>query len=118
MAFGNLRIGASGILVGSIFATFAVTPSKADQITDRIVQNVIQNILENVRDQVQSRRLAGPTSPGRLQFTGDSEGLLSAADDPFAALAYAKAPVYTKALPSAAPLAPTYIYGLNLIGSG
>ncbi|MBR0800706.1 autotransporter domain-containing protein [Bradyrhizobium jicamae] len=116
MAFKNLRIGAPGILIGSIFATLVATPSRADEITDRIVQNVVQNILQNVRDQIQSRQLAGASSPGRLQFTGDSEGLLPAVDNPFAALGYAKAPVYTKAPP--APPPPTYIYGLNLIGSG
>lgn len=118
MAFSNLKIGTSGFVLGSVFASLCGMPAKADQIADRIVQNVIQNILENVRDQVQGRRLAAPPSPGRLQFTGDSDGRLSATDDPFAALAYAKAPVYTKAPPVVAAPAPTYLYGLNLIGSG
>ncbi|MGY3495007.1 hypothetical protein ACVW1B_004426 [Bradyrhizobium sp. USDA 4502] len=118
MAFSNLKFGACGILLGSVFASLTGMPAKADQISDRIVQNTVQNILENVRDQIQGRRLAAPISPGRLQFTGDNDERLSAANDPFAALAYAKAPVYTKAPPVIAAPAPTYLYGLNLIGSG
>jgi len=113
-----MKVATSAIAVGSAFAFLAGTSAKADQIADRIVQNVIQNILENVRDQVQGRRLVTPALPGRLQFSGDSDGRLSAADDPFSALAYAKAPRYTKAPPVVAAAAPTYLYGLNLIGSG
>lgn len=94
-------------------STLIAVPAKADSIADRVIQNVIQNVLQNVRDQIQSRRLATP-SPGRMQFTGEDETAVSGSD-PFAALAYAKAPVYTKAPP--APVQPTYIYGLNLTGS-
>jgi hypothetical protein len=95
-ALKDIRVRLSGVVIGAICATtVAVTPSKADFITDRIIQNVIQNILQDVRDQIQSRRLA-PYSPGRLQFTGEDANVRSSADDPFAALAYAKGP-YTKA---------------------
>ena len=88
-----------------------------DFITDRIIQNVIQNILQDVRDQIQNRRLVSPYSPGRLQFTGEDANARFGADDPFSALAYARAP-YTKAPPAPpAPPPPTYIYGLNLVGS-
>jgi hypothetical protein len=114
----DLRVGLSSIVVGSICAaTAAVTPSKADAIADRIIQNVIQNILQDVRDQIQSRRLA-TYSPGRLQFTGEDANSALSVNDPFAALAYAKAP-YTKAPPvPPVPPPPTYLYGLNLTGSG
>jgi hypothetical protein len=116
-ALKNIRVRLSSVVVGSICAaTVAITPSKADFITDRVIQNVIQNILQDVRDQIQSRRLA-TYSPGRLQFTGEDANVRPSADDPFSALAYAKAP-YTKAPPMAAPALPTYIYGLNLTGSG
>src|SRR6266699_1504279 len=116
-ALKGIRVRLASVVVGSICATtVAITPSKADFITDRIIQNVIQNILQNVRDQIQSRRLA-TYSPGRLQFTGEDANTRSSADDPFAALAYAKSPIYTKAPPAPAPVLPTYLYGLNLTGS-
>lgn len=102
------------LLSASVSALLA-SPAKADLVTERIIQNVIQNVLQNVRDQIQGRRLLVP-SPGRLQFTGEEDSA-SSKNDPFAALAYAKAP-YTKAPPLApAPAAPTYLYGLNLSGS-
>ena len=97
-------------------ATLIGSPAKADSITDRIIQNVIQNILQDVRDQIQSRRLAPPTTPGRaMRFSGDDENSFATDNDPFGALAYTKAPPYTKA-PAPAPV-PTYIYGVNLNGS-
>ena len=103
----DLRIGLSGVVLGSICAaTVAITPSKADfiteRITDRIIQNVVQNILQDVRDQIQSRRLAPPYAPGRLQFTGEDANTRSSADDPFGALAYAQAP-YTMQRPPLIP---------------
>lgn len=109
---------ALGLAGASALTMLATSPAKADQITDRIIQNVIQNILENVRDQIQSRRLTPVGTPGRMQFTGEDASLLSNPNDPFAAMAYAKSPVYTKAPPApAAPAVPTYMYGLNAIGS-
>jgi Autotransporter beta-domain len=90
-------------------------PAKADSVADRVIQNVVQNVLQNVRDQIQSRRLAIPT-PGRLQFTGEEEPTAYQGSDPFAALGYAKAPLYTKA-PPPAPAVPTWLYGVNLTGS-
>jgi hypothetical protein len=115
MLLGNFKL--SSVVVGTFLATtLAVTPSKADFVTDRIIQNVIQNILQDVRDQVQTRRLTAPLAPGRSQFAGEDVNALWGTDDPFAALGYAKAPAYTKAPP--APPAPTYIYGINAIGSG
>jgi Autotransporter beta-domain len=109
------------LLVGTALVPVLLTsPVKADEIADRIIQNVIQNILQNVRDQIQNRRLAPTYQGGRvLQFSGDADGnVRSSADDPFAALAYAKG-AYTKAPPMAAPAPlPTYLYGLNLTGSG
>jgi len=88
-------------------------PAKADDIANRIIQNVIQNILQDVRDQIQSRRLAPSPYPGRLQFTGEDANASASSGDPFAALAYAKAPY----APPPAP-APTYLYGINVVGSG
>jgi hypothetical protein len=109
--------GAVALVVGSTCGLMA-GQARADFITDRIVQNVIQNVLQDVRDQIQSRRLAPPYDPGRLQFTGEDANARSSADDPFAALAYARA-MYTKAPPMAAPPPlPTYMYGVNLTGSG
>ena len=116
MGFRKSKTTFLGAALGLIAATTVATPSRADFLTDRIIQNVVQNILQNVRDQIQSRRL-NPPSPGRLQFTGEDADAGSSAANPFAALAYARAP-YTKAPPMVAPPAPSYIYGLNLIGSG
>ena len=114
-ALHRLKVGI--LLAGaSVLPMLAASPAKADFVTDRIIQNVIQNVLQNVRDQIQGRRLAVP-SPGRMQFTGEDANAMSTGDDPFAALGYAKSPVYTKAPRAAAPVLPTYLYGLNLTGS-
>jgi hypothetical protein len=111
--FGHARVA---LLLGSVCVpALLANPAKADSVTDRIIQNVVQNILQDIRDQIQNRRLISPY-PGRaLQFSGDADGnIRSSADDPWGALAYAKAP-YTKAPPL--PPAPTYLYGFNLVGS-
>jgi hypothetical protein len=111
------KIGAATVVLGVVLTpALVVGQARADSIADRVIQNVIQNILQDVRDQIQSRQLVSPPSPRRLQFTGDDANL-SSENDPFAALAYAKAP-YTKA-PLVAPApAPTYLYGINVVGSG
>lgn len=104
-------------LAGVSMLVISASQAKADDIADRVIQNVIQNILQNVRDQIQSRRFAPQPSPGRFQFTGEEANVFAPPDDPFAALAYAKAP-YTKAPPLAPAPAPTYLYGINVVGSG
>jgi hypothetical protein len=101
-------------------ALFAITaqPASAQYASDieqRIIGSVIQNIIENVRDQVQRRRLVRPA--GRLQFNGE-EGEFNnrdpfaakGMDNPFGALAYAKAPAM------AAPVS-AWLYGANLVGN-
>ena len=103
------------LFAGASMLVISGSQARADSIADRVIQNVIQNILQDVRDQIQSRQLVAPPSMRRLQFTGDDAGNFSASENPFEALAYAKAP-YTKAPP--APPLPTYMYGLNLVGSG
>jgi len=110
----TVRSGAITVLLGSVCLTGLMgSQAKAQSVTDRLIQNVIQNILQNIRDQIQSRRLLTPP-PGRMQFTGEDANQASAKDDPFSALAYAKAP-YMKAPPPVAP--PMYLYGLNVTGS-
>jgi Autotransporter beta-domain len=110
----TVKNGAVALALGSVcLPGLLVSQAKADSVTDRVIQNVIQNILQNIRDQIQSRRLLTPP-PGRMQFTGEDANLASTKDDPFSALAYAKAP-YTKAPPPVAP--PMYLYGLNVTGS-
>jgi Autotransporter beta-domain len=106
--------GAIALLLGSVCApVFMAAQAKADSNTDRIIQNVIQNILQDVRDQIQSRRLLPPSR--MLRFSGEDANSASNSDDPFAALAYAKAP-YTKAPPPPPP--PAYLFGVNLVGEG
>ncbi|MGX4801642.1 hypothetical protein [Bradyrhizobium guangdongense] len=112
--WGSRQVKVAAATVSAV--TLIASPVKADSVTDRIIQNVIQNILQDVRDQIQSRRLAPPTMPGRaMRFSGDDANSFASGDDPFSALAYAKAPLYTKA-PPPAPM-PTYLYGVNLVGS-
>jgi hypothetical protein len=83
--------GAVALLLGSVYMPAFITQAKADSIADRVIQNVIQNILQDIRDQIQSRRLVPP--PGRaLRFSGEDANTAYSTDDPFAALAYAKAP--------------------------
>jgi hypothetical protein len=94
--------------------------ARAQSVQQLVVNNVIQNILQNVRDQIQGRRLAGST-PGMLRFSAEESEFDNRnpfgkdSDDPFHALGYAKAPIYTKA--PAAPALPAWLYGVNLIGS-
>jgi hypothetical protein len=91
-----------------------VSAQYASDIEQRIIGSVIQNIIESVRDQVQRRRLV---PPGRLQFSGE-EGEFNNRDpfaargmnNPFGALAYAKAPAMV------APV-PAWLYGANLVGN-
>ncbi|GIQ75353.1 autotransporter outer membrane beta-barrel domain-containing protein [Bradyrhizobium sp. RD5-C2] len=114
-AIKGFKCAKVALLPASIPALLVVTgPAKADSVADRVIQNVIQNVLQNVRDQIQSRRLSIST-PGRLQFNGEDEPAYQG-NDPFAALGYAKAPIYTKA-PPPAPALPTWLYGVNLTGS-
>jgi hypothetical protein len=113
-----VKQGAVAVVLGSVcMPALTVSQAKADSVTDRIIQNVIQNILQNVRDQIQRRRLLPPPAPGQaLRFSGEDANSVSNANDPFSALAYAKAP-YTKAPPMVAPQ-PQWLYGFNLTGSG
>ena len=109
----------SKVLLASA-ALFAITAQPASaqyagDIEQRIINSVVQNIIENVRDQIYRRRLA--VGPGRLQFSGE-EGEFNnrdpfaakGMDNPFGALAYAKAPVM------AAPVS-AWLYGANLVGN-
>ncbi|MBR1120853.1 autotransporter domain-containing protein [Bradyrhizobium lablabi] len=108
----------SKILLASA-ALFALTakPASAQYASDieqRIISSVVQNIIENVRDQLLRRRIP---PPGRLQFSGE-EGQFDNGDpfaakgmeNPFGALAYAKAPAM------AAPVS-AWLYGANLVGN-
>jgi hypothetical protein len=102
----------------SALAAAAVPGTANADVPQDVLNNVIANILQNIRDQIQSRRLVVPV-PGRMQFTGEEVEFsnrdpfaVQGASNPFAALAYAKAPTM------AAPPSPAWIYGANLIGSG
>lgn len=108
----------SKVLLASA-AVFALTAKPASaqyagDIEQRIIGGVIQNIIENVRDQIQRRRIS---PPGRFQFSGE-EGQFDNRDpfaakgmeNPFGALAYAKAPKMV------API-PVWLYGANLVGN-
>jgi hypothetical protein len=111
------KSGLAAAVASLALSSSLVTPAKAGEVEQEIVNNVIQNILQNVRDQIQRRKIAPP--PGRFQFTGeesDFDGrnpfVTAKPGDPFAALAYAKAPAMV-----AAPV-PIWIFGINGIGSG
>jgi hypothetical protein len=97
-------------------------PASAQSIQQQVINNVIENILQDVRDQLQGRRVLPSgralrfSSEGANDFDANAPFAESNPNDPFNALAYTKTgPVYTKA-PVA--VAPTYLYGINLVGSG
>ena len=110
-----------GLLPAMALLLLVAQPASAQSgggsdVQREIINNIIQNILQNVRDQIQHRRLAAPT--GRLQFSGedaqyDNRDPFAARGEsnPFAALAYTKAPPLV-------PVASEWLYGANLIGSG
>jgi Autotransporter beta-domain len=93
----------------------AAQSSGGSDVQREIVNNIIQNIIQNVRDEIQRRRLVAPSR--RLPLSGEAADFdnrtpleLRGESNPFAALAYTKAP----------PLAPAdsqWLYGANLIGS-
>ena len=113
------KTGVATAVLSLALSSAVLTPAKAvtQDVEREIVNNVIQNILQNVRDQIQRRRIEAP--PGRFQFTGEDSNFDArnpfAANDPgnpFAALAYAKAPAMAPA-----PV-PTWLFGINGIASG
>lgn len=114
----NFKKAALATAIASlVVSTALVAPAKAGPVEQEIINNVIQNILQNIRDQIQNRRLVA--TPGRMQFTGEDSEFnnrdpfaTNEAGNPFAALAYAKAPAM------AVSAAPVWIYGVNAIGSG
>ncbi|MCK1287276.1 autotransporter domain-containing protein [Bradyrhizobium sp. 44] len=94
----------------------ATAQSGGISIYQEINDNVVQNILQNVRDHLR-RQGAVPPSSGRLRFGADGSKFDSrdpfavrGVDDPFQALAYAKA---TRAAPA---VATGWLYSGNLIG--
>jgi hypothetical protein len=107
---------AAGVVCFSLMCMMA-RPASAQSIQQLIVNNVIQNILQDVRDQIQGRRIVTP--PGMMRFSGEESDYdnrnpfaLQGKDDPFGALAYAKAPPMAAAPPA------TWIYGINAVGTG
>jgi len=91
--------------------------AQSDYVQREIVNNIIQNILQSVRDEIQHRRLVTPAR--RLPFSGEDAEFNNrdpfaarGESNPFAALAYAKAP------PMAPAVSQQWLYGANLIGSG
>jgi hypothetical protein len=131
--FGGLgmilgRTVKAGLVTGAASLALScglAAPAKAQSIQQQVINNVIQNILQDIRDQIQGRRLLVPGSGRALRFSGEDADEFDAnnpvtksnPNNPFAALAYTKTgPVYTKAPPVA--VGPTYLYGLNLVGSG
>lgn len=89
--------------------------AQAQQVQQEVIGNVIQGIIQNTRDEVQRRRLAPPA--GVLRFSGESSDFNGrdlfaeqSIENPFGALAYAKAPALVAATP-------TWLYGANLVGS-
>jgi Autotransporter beta-domain len=105
-------------ITAAAFVSVGATPSSAGPIEQEIIRNAIQNILYSVRDQIQDRRLTAPSMPGAMRFTAEESEFDNqrpfepSAKHAFDALAYAKAPA------AAAAPAPTWIYGINAIGSG
>jgi hypothetical protein len=107
------------VLFGALFALTqpAAAQSGYTDVQQGIINGVIQNIIESVRDQIRLRRV-GPTAPGTLRFSGEVSDLdgkdpfaAKGMENPFGALAYAKAPAM------AVSAAPAWLYGLNLVGS-
>jgi len=108
------------VAIFAVLCLFAARPAAAQSganIPQEVINNVIQNIIQNVRDQIQHRRVIAP--PGTLRFSGEASDFDSrdpfaakGVSNPFSALAYAKAPAL------AAPPPATWLYGVNLVGSG
>jgi hypothetical protein len=120
----KMKLGGNGakrsiltIIAAAGLATVGATPGRAQSIQQQVVQGVIENILQDIRDQIQSRQLIPPLNPRRYQFTGEESEFNSrdpfnqTAKDAFGGLAYTKAP------PMAPPPPPTWIYGINAVGS-
>src|ERR1051325_1497375 len=89
--------------------------AQSDYVQREIVNNIIQNILQSVRDEIQHRRLVTPAR--RLPFSGEDAEFNNrdpfaarGENNPFAALAYTKAPPMHSAVSQ-------WLYGANLIGS-
>ena len=106
------------LLAATALFAFTAKPASAQYASDiekRIISSVVQNIIENVRDQIQRRKLTPPV--GRIPFSGE-EGQFNNRDpfaakgmeNPFGALAYAKAPAMV------APVS-AWLYGANLVGN-
>ncbi|MBB4381967.1 hypothetical protein SAMN05216573_102466 [Bradyrhizobium sp. Rc3b] len=111
-AFSSVAAAAFTLMV----AQPAAAQSGGISIYQEINNNVVQNILQNVRDQLRRRDIVLPSS-GRLAFgVGGSDFdnrdpfAARGVDDPFRALAYAKAPGAVPAVASG------WLYSGNLIG--
>ena len=111
-----LAVGFAALVL--MFAQPAAAQQGGSNIQQEIINSVIQNIIQNVRDQLMHRRLA--VSPGALRFNGEEDARFDShkpftsndPSNPFAALAYAKAPAM------APPPVSVWLYGANLVGSG
>lgn len=119
MKRGFFRYGFA-VAIFAVPCLFAARPAAAQSgpnIPQEVINNVIQNIIQNVRDQIQHRRVIPP--PGALRFSGEESDFdrrdpfaSRGVSNPFGALAYAKAPALAPPPPA------TWLYGVNLVGSG
>jgi len=111
-AFSGVAAAAFTLIVAQPAAAQSAGISRYQEINN----NVVQNILQNVRDQLRRQGVVAP-SPGRLGFGAGGSDFdnrdpfaVRGFDDPFRALAYAKAPGGVPAVASG------WLYGGNVIG--
>jgi hypothetical protein len=115
----------AALAVGTALSCLVAAPANAQLEEQRIQTRDRDDILQSIRDQIQARlkaqAAASQSTGNKLRFTAedpsfDNDNPFAARDvtDPFAALAYAKAP-YTKAPPP--PAIPVWLYGVNGIAS-
>src|SRR5438552_14799525 len=105
-----------GLLTAMALVVLVAQPASAQSSSDvqrEIINNTVQNTIQSVRDEIQHRRLVTPTR--RIPFAGedaqfDNRDPFAARGEsnPFAALAYTKAP-------SMVPIASQWLYGANLV---
>ena len=115
--FFHRGIAVAACVVLCLFMARPASAQSGSNIPQEVVGNVIQNIIQNVRDQIQHRRIVAPA--GTMRFSGETSDFdgrdpfaSRGVNNPFSALAYAKAP------PLAAPPLSAWLYGANLVGSG
>ena len=114
---GPVRGPFSAVALGVVVASgFSICSAQADpaEVAREVVNGVIRDVVQSVRDRVQNITSARPGRP--LPFSAERSNTSAIYDDAFGALGYARMP--TKAVPAPQPVAPVWLYGVNLTGTG